>query len=45
MFSAGVPVPNPCDNSNDSFLESENDTAMMGIPPEYDAVMNSPKPY
>ena len=32
MFSAGVPVPNPCDNSNDSFLESEIDTAMTGIP-------------
>jgi len=38
MFSAGVPVPNPCENSNDSFLESENDTAMTGISPEYYSV-------
>jgi hypothetical protein len=38
MFSAGVPVPYPCDNSNNSFLESENDIAMTGVPPEYYSV-------
>jgi hypothetical protein len=38
MFSAGVPVPYPCDNSNNSFLESENNIAMTGVPPQYYSV-------
>jgi len=37
MFSAGVPVSYPHDNSNNSFLESENCIAMTGVPPEYDS--------
>ena len=38
MFSAGVPVSYPCDNSNNSFLESENYIAMTGVPPKYFSV-------
>ena len=38
MFSAGVPVSYPCDNSNNSFLESENYIAMTGVPPKYYSV-------
>jgi len=31
MFSAGVAVSYPCDNSNNSFLESENYIAITGV--------------
>jgi hypothetical protein len=34
MFSSGIPPSYFCDNSNSSFLKSENDTTMMGGPPE-----------
>ena len=38
MFSAGVPVSYPCNNSNNCFLESENCIVMTGVPPEYYSV-------
>jgi hypothetical protein len=38
MFSAGIPASYSCDNSNSSFLKSEDDTTMTGGPPEYYSV-------
>jgi hypothetical protein len=35
MFSAGIPASCTYDNSNSSFLKSEDDTTMTGGPPEY----------
>jgi hypothetical protein len=38
MISAGVPVPYPCNNSDNSFLESENNIAVPGVTPKYYSV-------
>jgi hypothetical protein len=38
MICTGVPVPYLRDNSNNSFLEFENDIAMTGVLPEYYSV-------
>jgi hypothetical protein len=39
MFSSGIPASYFCDNSNSSFLKSENDTTMMRGPPEYYSII------